>query len=838
MKFRISIPLKKDEDIDNIINKVKKNQNVEDIKCENNVLIVDSSIKITEKEILDLIDEKKENIKTDVFYFDNIDCPNCANKVEVALNKSPLIEEANVVFLSNKIIVKHNENNIFEEVKRIVNTIEKDTNLFVNKDDIKVSVSSNDKEHHHKHHHDHHHEACECGEHHHDHECCSHEHHEECCCNHNHEHKENDEHNHIEKNRNTKDFVRKLIFIIGCILFGVATILLVLGNEEILSILNIDLILSGNGYFIPLFVLFITSYLLLSYDLIYKSIYGILHKDYFNESLLMVIASLGAIVLSFIGDIELFEACAVVLLYKIGESLQDKATEKSKDAIKGLLDIEVNEVTLKDGSIKNIDDVKVGDIIVIKAGEKIALDGILVSSSTSLDMKALTGESEPVYRNEGEEILSGSLNLTNVVEVEVTKENNESTISKVKKIVEEANSKKSKSEQFITKFARIYTPIVLAIAAIVLIVQLILEVNAQDALNNVFSILVISCPCSLVISIPLAYFASLGNASKNGVLVKGGNYLEALTSVEKIIVDKTGTITKGEFDIVEVVPNNVSKEELLNIAAMVESFSSHPIAKSIKKASQKDFELNDALIEEIAGNGLKMILNDSIYLVGNERLMKQNDVPYIQNESIGSVVYVSKNRNFLGSIVIRDQIKNNAKETIDELHIMNIDTLMLTGDKKIFGEFVANQVGIKEVYSELLPQEKYQIVDRLIDNKKRNIVYVGDGINDTPSLRRSDVGIALGGIGSDLAKETADIVIMNDDISKIKDVISLSKYTKKVIVQNVIFILLTKLIAIGISMSGVLESYAMLVAIFADVGVCLLCILNSLRILSFKNKTK
>lgn len=838
MKFRISIPLNKDDDIENVKRKLKKNQNVEDIRLENNVLIVDSSIKMTEKEIFDLIDEKTESIKTDIFYFDNIDCPNCANKVELALNKSPLIEEASVIFLSNKIIIKHNEKNILGEVKRIVNSIEKDTNVFINKDDIKTRVLLNDIEYHHEHHNDQHHGFCECGNHH-DHECCLHEHNEECCCHHhNHEHKENSESNHIKNNKNAKDFVKKLAFIIGCVLYGIATIVLVLGNEKILSIINIDPILSGNGYLIPLYVLFITSYLLLAYDLIYKSIYGILHKDYFNESLLMVIASLGAIVLSFIGDIELFEACAVVLLYKIGESLQDKATEKSKDAIKGLLDIEVNEVTLKDGSIRNIDDVKIGDIIIIKVGEKIALDGVLVSSNTSLDMKALTGESEPVFKSEGDEVLSGSLNLTNVIEVRVTKENKESTISKVKKIVEEANSKKSKSEQFITKFARIYTPIVLIIAVIVLVVQLMLKVDVQDALNNVFSILVISCPCSLVISIPLAYFASIGSASKNGVLVKGGNYLEALTSVEKIIVDKTGTITKGEFDIVDVVPNNVSKEKLLNTAAMVESFSNHPIAKSIKKVCLEKFELNDALIEEIAGSGLKMILNDSIYLVGNERLMKQNNIPYIQNESIGSIVYVSKDKNFLGSIVIRDQIKNNAMETIDELHKMNVDTLMLTGDKKVFGQFVANQVGIKKVYSELLPQEKYQIVDRLIENKKQNIVYVGDGINDTPSLRRADVGIALGGIGSDLAKETADIVIMNDDISKIKDVICLSKYTKKVITQNVIFILLTKLIAIGISMSGVLESYAMLVAIFADVGVCLLCILNSLRILSFKNKIK
>lgn len=836
MNFKKRVYIGNIQNKEEIVNILKRQNGIKKVEIINDDVIIESSINLKEKEIQDILNLNKETCKVDEFYFDDIDCPNCANKVEVALNKSSLILEAQVSFLSKKIKIKHNEESIFEEVKKIVKSIEPDVNVFKSEKEI-INKESSKNEHHHVHNHcscqgDHehheHHEHHNCHEHHnhHEHKQNCEEHNHACCCGH-HEHK---------TNKNAKDFVKKLAFIIGCILFGIAIVILVLGDKEILSIFNLEPLLKGNAYLIPLFITFISSYILLAYDLIYKSIYGLLHKDYFNESLLMVIASIGAIILSFIGDIELFEACAVVLLYKIGESLQEKATEKSKNAIKGLLDLEINDVTLKDGAVKNIDDVKVGEIIVVKVGEKIPLDGKIISSNTSLDMKNLTGESEPVYVQEGDEVLSGSINLTNVIEIEVLKENDQSTISKVKKIVDEANSKKSNSEQFITKFARWYTPLVLVIAVVVLVIQLILKINVQEALNNVFAILVISCPCSLVISVPLAYFASIGASSKRGILVKGGNYLETLTKVETIVFDKTGTITKGDFEIVDVVANGVSEEELLKTAAMVESYSNHPIAVSIKKGYKGNFELENASIEEIPGLGLVMENEDDIFFVGNEKLMIEKDINYIQNNQTGSIIYVSKNNNFLGSIVIRDQIKENSKTTINKLDSLGIDTLMLTGDKKVFGEYVANEVGIKNVCAELLPQDKYLIVDSLVENKKKNIVYVGDGINDTPSLRRSDVGIALGGIGSDLAKEAADIVIMNDDISKVGEVIDISKFTKRIILQNVIFILLTKIIAMTISIAGILSSYAMLIAIFADVGVCLLCVLNSLRILSFKDK--
>lgn len=779
MKYKKSISIDYNTPINKTIKKIKSIEGVETVRLNNDELIIESNVYLSDDAINNVINAKEESYKEETFYFDYIDCPNCANKVERALNNSRKIKEAKVVFLSNKIIVKHNENDIYDEVVRIVNKVEKDV----------IISRINEKE------------------------------------------------NKNKKEHNSGLFSKKQAFNIGVILFVIATIINLLGNKEILSLFNLSPLLSGLEYLIPLFILYLSSYLLLSYDLIYKSIYGILHKDFFNESLLMVIASLGAIVLSFIGEVELFEACAVVLLYKIGEKLQDRATEKSKNAIKGLISINVDKVTLTDGRVKNIDDVLVGDKLVIKVGEKIPLDGKIIKGHTSLDMKILTGESEPIFVSENQDVLSGSLNLSNVIEIEVLKENSESTLSKVRKIIEEASEKKAKSEHFITIFARFYTPIILLIALIVLIIELILQKGVQESLNSVFSFLVISCPCSLVISIPLAYFASIGRASKEGILVKGGNYLEALCNVEKVVFDKTGTLTEGAFEIVEINNINISQEEFIDIVCKVEVYSNHPIAKFLVSHflySKK--ENGDEIIEEFAGLGVKYQEKDQIYLVGNEKLMEKFDINYNLSSNVGSHIYVSKNGEFIGNIVIRDRIKPLSKIVIDSLKSNRVDPIMLTGDKKIFGDFIAKELGINEVRAELLPQDKYEYIDSLVNNKKRNIVYVGDGINDTPSLRRSDVGIALGGIGVDLAKEAADIVIMNDDISKVKDIITLSKKTKRIMVENIVFILFTKILAMIISLIGILDSYTMLLAIFADVGVCLICILNSLRLLKINIK--
>lgn len=779
MKYKKSISIDYNTPINKTIKKIKSIEGVETVRLNNDELIIVSNVYLSDDAINNVINTKEESYKEETFYFDYIDCPNCANKAERALNNSKKIKEAKVVFLSNKIIVKHNENDIYDEVVRIVNKVEKDA----------IISRINEKE------------------------------------------------NKNKKEHNSGLFSKKQVFIFGVLLFVIATIINLLGNKEILSLFNLSPLLSGLEYLIPLFILYLSSYLLLSYDLIYKSIYGILHKDFFNESLLMVIASLGAIVLSFIGEVELFEACAVVLIYKIGEKLQDRATEKSKNAIKGLISINVDKVTLTDGRVKNIDDVLVGDKLVIKVGEKIPLDGRIIKGHTSLDMKILTGESEPIFVSENQDVLSGSLNLSNVIEIEVLKENSESTLSKVRKIIDEASEKKAKSENFITIFAHFYTPIILLIALIVLIIELILLKEVQESINSVFSFLVISCPCSLVISIPLAYFASIGRASKEGILVKGGNYLEALCNVEKVVFDKTGTLTEGAFEIVEINNINISQEEFIDIVCKVEVYSNHPIAKFLVSHflySKK--ENGDEIIEEFAGLGVKYQEKDQIYLVGNEKLMEKFDINYNLSSSVGSHIYVSKNGEFIGNIVIRDRIKPLSKIVIDSLKSDHVEPIMLTGDKKIFGDLIAKELGINEVRTELLPQDKYEYIDSLVNNKKKNIVYVGDGINDTPSLRRSDVGIALGGIGVDLAKEAADIVIMNDDISKVKDIITLSKKTKRIMVENIVFILFTKILAMIISLIGILDSYTMLLAIFADVGVCLICILNSLRLLKINIK--
>lgn len=756
----------------------------------------------------------KETIRVDEFYFDEIDCPNCANKVEIALNKSEKIIEAQVIFLSKKIKVKHQEKDIYLDVCHIVKSVEKDTNVFRTKEESFKEIN-NKKEH------------------------------QENIIRHKYDNKATEctiiaegkakKKIKYHKKKNKRVFSEKQALILGSILFFVAIVIQLLGSELVFNLINKEPLLKGLAYLIPLFSVYIISYILLAYDLIYKSIYGIFHKDYFNESLLMVIASLGAIVLSFIGEVELFEACAVVLLYKIGEELQNKAVEKSKGEITKLIDLEVEEVLTIDNKVKSVYQVKVGEELIVKVGEKIPLDGIIISGSSTLDMKSLTGESEPIYVNEGREVLSGGINLGNVITIKVNKEYSDSTISKVKKVVEEANEKKGKTEQFVTKFARIYTPIILFITLVIMIVLLILQRPLIDVLNSVFAILVISCPCSLVISIPLGYFASIGNASKNGMLVKGSNYLEALCNVESVIFDKTGTLTEGEFEVVEVSPIGTNKEELLSIASSIEIYSSHPIAKSICNEVEKVNKI-DGEVSEVPGLGLKVVSNGDVFLVGNSKLLEQNSIEFVINDTIGSVVYISKNTEFLGSIVLRDKIKKDAKNTIFALKQMKIATMMLTGDKKEFGEFVSDNLGIDHVESELLPQDKYHIVDKKVENKKNTIVYVGDGINDAPSLKRADVGISFGDIGSGLVKETSDIVVMNKSIYKVVEIIKLSKFTKKVIVSNLVIILISKLLAMFISLSGFLDSYAMLIAIFADVGICLICVFNSLRILKYKQK--
>lgn len=748
------------------------------------------------------------NVITEEFNFEDIDCPNCASKVERALNKDSDIIDARVNFINKKIIIKHLNNvEVYDVVSKIVSKVE--TGAKVYKGDKKEVHN--------------HHESC-CGE-----SCEHHEHHEICydesCDHHEHHHEYQCACGHHHFNQPKKK-IHKIILIIGLIIFSIATIVSLIskfGNlkyQELIDTIN---------YFV-----FVVGYMLIGYDILWKSIKSIIHGDIFNENLLMTIASFGALLIN-----EPFEAIMVILLYKIGETLQEKATNKSKQSIKDLIELKTDYVTMLNGEKKLVEEVNVGEIITVKVGERIPLDGTIKSEGTEVDMKALTGESKPIYIDSGSEILSGAINLTKVVHVEVTKESNESTISKMLKLVEEASNQKSKTEEFITKFARVYTPLVLLGAIIVGIIKFILQDPLVDIFNAVFSILVISCPCALVISIPLGYFAGIGKLSSLGILVKGGNYLEAINKVDTFVFDKTGTITKGNFKVVEVNPiEGVSKDELLKQLAEVEKYSNHPIANSILAYYNQKIDEDDIIsIEEISGKGLKLTKNigdNKIdILAGNDSLLEMFNVSFEKCKSVGTIVYLSVNKKCLGNIVIRDEVKETSKEIIEFLN-KKCNTVMLTGDTKDVAELIAKEVGIKEVKSQLLPKEKYEYLKELINNKNGKVCYIGDGINDAPALKLSDVGIAMGGSGSDSAKETADIVIMNDDLMKIKETKRVAKYTKKIIVQNIAMSLGIKFIAMIIGFFGILGSYAMLMAVFADVGVCLIAILNTMRIMKLK----
>lgn len=782
-----------------------------------------------DKVIADIISENHphesfehfHNMVTEEFNFEDIDCPNCASKVERALNKQEDIIDARVNFLNKKIIIRHLNNvEVYDIVSKIVSRVEGGAKVF--------KEEQNSKKHHNHQYGKHHEHKCDCKdyEHHHEHECdCGHNHKHECDCEHHHEHKgcccgHHHEHHHKSKK------IYKILMTIGLALFIIATIISLIskyGNLE-----NKELVDKIN------YMIFVIGYILIGYDILWGSIKNIINKDFFSENLLMTIASIGALIIN-----EPFEATMVILLFKIGEKLENKATDKSKQSIKNLLELKADYVTLTNGEKKLAKDVSVGEIITVKVGEKIPLDGTLKGEGTEVDMKALTGESRPIYIESGDEILSGSINLTKVVQIEVTKESNESTISKMLKLVEEASNQKSKTEEFITKFARIYTPLVLIIALIIGVIKFILKDPVNEVFNSVFSILVISCPCALVISIPLGYFAGIGKLSSFGILVKGGNYIEAISQSKTFIFDKTGTITKGNFKVVEVNPiKGISKDELINKIANVERYSNHPIANSILEYGNHQFGVEDSVnIEEISGRGLKLIneINGKEIktLVGNEYLLEMYNIPFEKCKSVGTIVYLAENDKYLGNVVIRDEIKETSKEVINFLN-KKFHTIMLTGDTEDVANLVASEVGIKEVKSQLLPKQKYDYLKKVIKESEGKVCYIGDGINDAPSLKLADVGIAMGGKGSDSAKETADIVIMNDDLVKIKETLLVSKYTKKIIIQNIVMSLGIKLIAMVIGVIGILGSYAMLLGVFADVGVCLLAILNTFRIMRLK----
>lgn len=582
--------------------------------------------------------------------------------------------------------------------------------------------------------------------------------------------------------------------------------------------------------------LFIISYIIVGGDVVKRAVKNIFKGQVFDENFLMSIATIGAF---FIGEYP--EGVAVMLFYQVGELFQSYAVGKSRKSIASLMDIRPDYANVKKGDelVKvDPDEVQIGDIIVIKAGEKIPLDGKVIEGSSMIDTSALTGESVPREVEVGSDILSGCININGVITAEVTKEFGESTVSKILDLVENASSKKSNSEQFITKFSRYYTPVVVIIAVFLAIIPPLVIDGAtfSDWIYRALAFLVVSCPCALVISIPLSFFGGIGGASKKGVLVKGSNYLEALAETEIVVFDKTGTLTKGVFNVQEIHPEGVSKEELLELTAHAESYSNHPISLSLKRAYSKEIDngrISD--VEEISGHGVIATVDGKKVMAGNIKLMKMMDIPYFKGELIGTIVHVAVNNKYIGYIVIADEVKEDSAQAIKELKAANIkQTVMLTGDNKSTGSKVAKELGLDKVYAELLPADKVEKLEELFSqkSKKGKLAFVGDGINDAPVLARADIGIAMGGLGSDAAIEAADVVIMTDEPSKIATAMKISKKTLKIAHQNIVFAIGIKIIVLILSAFGIATMWA---AIFADVGVTIIAVLNAFRALNVKN---
>ena len=601
------------------------------------------------------------------------------------------------------------------------------------------------------------------------------------------------------------------------------------------AVLAAAVLLSLNNEWLQI-ALFIISYIIVGGDVVKRAVKNIFKGQVFDENFLMSIATIGAF---FIGEYP--EGVAVMLFYQVGELFQSYAVGKSRKSIASLMDIRPDYANVKKGDelVKvDPDEVQIGDIIVIKAGEKIPLDGKVIEGSSMIDTSALTGESVPREVEVGSDILSGCININGVITAEVTQEFGESTVSKILDLVENASSKKSNSEQFITKFARYYTPVVGIIAVFLAIIPPLVIDGAtfSDWIYRALAFLVVSCPCALVISIPLSFFGGIGGASKKGVLVKGSNYLEALAETEIVVFDKTGTLTKGVFNVQEIHPEGVSKEELLELTAHAESYSNHPISLSLKRAYSKEIDngrISD--VEEISGHGVIATVDGKKVMVGNIKLMKMMDIPYFKGELIGTIVHVAVNNKYIGYIVIADEVKEDSAQAIKELKAANIkQTVMLTGDNKSIGSKVAKELGLDKVYAELLPADKVEKLEELFSqkSKKGKLAFVGDGINDAPVLARADIGIAMGGLGSDAAIEAADVVIMADEPSKIATTMKISKKTLKIAHQNIVFAIGIKIIVLILSAFGITTMWA---AIFADVGVTIIAVLNAFRALNVKN---
>ena len=808
-----------------------------------------------------------------------LDCAHCAQKIEDQLNKLDYVNECNIAFATTTLFLDVDENSFNEEkIKQVVCSIEPDVEL----------VNQNST--HNEHDHEHHHHSCDCDHDHHHHSCdCNHEHHhDECGCGCHHDH--HDEHVETMHHGDLKNAINININGLDCahcamkveqeinkmdevedamIIFSTETLKVKLNREmsddELLKRLKnvidkvesgitlsmkkdikviekpklfvckdhveliigtiiyiIGIILGGTKYDVFIFGI---AYLLIGYKVLFKALKNIKRGQIFDENFLMCIATIGAFCIS-----DYKEAIAVILFYSIGEIFQAYAVNKTRTSISSLMDIKSEYANLViDDTVKQVapEEVKINDIILVKPGEKVPLDGIIVNGNSSLDTSSLTGETLPRNVDINDEVLAGVVNLTGVIKIKVTQAYENSTVSKILDLVENAASKKAPIEQFITKFARVYTPTVVFLAVALAVIPMLIFKDAvfTDWLYRALTFLVVSCPCALVISIPLGLYAGLGKASKVGALIKGGNYLELLKDIDTIVFDKTGTLTEGSFEVVEVN----GSDDLLMIGAYGERMSNHPIARSIvEKYGQEIDQSRISDFKEVAGKGIEVKIDNDLYHLGNKSYIEDMGYQVTNPTTVGTVVHITCNDEYLGNIVVADKIKDTAITGIKRLKQSGIkDTVMLTGDRKEVADDIASKVGIDRVYSELLPQDKVTKVEELIQDNKKT-AFVGDGINDAPVLARADLGIAMGGVGSDAAIEAADIVLMNDDIDTIGEAIDISKKTNLILKQNVIFTLVIKIGVLLLTMFGLSNMW---MGVFADVGVTLIAILNSMRIL-------
>ena len=832
----------------------------------------DNKGNIIKSEKKDEIDENKV-IRVD-FLLNNLNCAHCAEKINDKVAKLAYVENSNMNFVAKKLSVFAKAGDItkqhMSEIAKIIHETESGLTVsllknkvvealeFDNKGNIVESGNTtrngrtdinvlyanrnNSEEHHHKHgescgcgehHHDHDHgEECGCGEHHHNHDhgeecgCGEHHHHdhehdEECGCgghHHDHDHEEIKPKK-VEKPKEKKEINKDLIkIIIGVFVYAFGIYEMAVGNTGTFGV-----------------VVFLAAYILIGGDVLLKAAKNLFRGQVMDENFLMSIATIGAIAIG-----EHSEAVGVMLFYKIGEYLQQKAVGQSRKSISALMEIKAEFANLvQGGKIIQVDpeEVEVGDVIVVKPGEKVPLDGIVTEGEAMLDTSAITGESVLRSVKPGEEVVSGTINTNALIYVRVTKEYGESTVAKILDMVENAGSRKSQTENFISRFCRYYTPIVVGLAlAVAFIPPLVIEGAVfRDWLYRGLIFLVVSCPCALVLSIPLSFFGGIGSASKNGILIKGSNYLEALRKVNTVVLDKTGTITKGVFKVTEINPVGMSEDELLRFAAIAEANSNHPIAKSIMESynekSNEEIKLSEIdKYEEIAAHGIKVLYNGKTILAGSSKLLDSENVKYEKIDEVGTTVYVAVDGKYAGCIVISDEVKEDSKRAIAEMRKVGItNVVMLTGDNEAAAAKIAEEVGLDKHYSGLLPNQKVEILEEIAkENSTGNTAFIGDGINDAPVLARADVGIAMGGVGSDAAIEASDIVFMTDELSKLPIAKRISEKTNKIVWQNIVFAMGVKVIVMLMSTGGVANMWE---AIFADVGVALIAVLNAMRTL-------